>query len=139
MYFTMSLLSPLRKQRDSSFEQTWIYLTKECFVPSLIDWTWPMHDDGQQSNFDQKNFMKLSLRLRKIIIFIQTTDGNKVYVKFSSNVHAHKKLFIFILNRLTLTVYCYVTVDVEHLQYSSVWPQKVEISTKRSTGHLLCK
>ena len=35
--FVISLLSPLRKWRGPSFEQTWIPFTQECFVPSLVE------------------------------------------------------------------------------------------------------
>ena len=35
--FSISLLSPLGKGRGPSFEQTWITITQECFVPSLVE------------------------------------------------------------------------------------------------------
>ena len=35
--FTISWLSPLRKERGPSFEETWISVTQECFVPSLVE------------------------------------------------------------------------------------------------------
>ena len=35
--FAISLLSPLGKGRGSSFEQTWIPITKGCFVPCLVE------------------------------------------------------------------------------------------------------
>ena len=34
--FPFSLLSPLTKKRDPSFEQTGIPITQGCFVPSLV-------------------------------------------------------------------------------------------------------
>lgn len=35
--FVISLLSPLRKGRGYLFEQTWVSLTHECFVPCLLE------------------------------------------------------------------------------------------------------
>ena len=35
--FAISWFSPLGKWRDPSFEQTWIPITQECFVPSLVE------------------------------------------------------------------------------------------------------
>ena len=35
--FAILVLSPLEKGHSPSLEQTWILLTKECFVPSLIE------------------------------------------------------------------------------------------------------
>ena len=35
--FAISLLSPLRKGRGPSFDQTWILITQECFVPTLFE------------------------------------------------------------------------------------------------------
>ena len=35
--FSISLLSPLKKGQGPSFEKTWIQITQECFVPSLVE------------------------------------------------------------------------------------------------------
>ena len=35
--FTISLLSPLGKRRDPSFEQSCVLITQECVVPSLVE------------------------------------------------------------------------------------------------------
>ena len=38
--FAFSLSSPLVKWCGSLFEETWIPLTKECFMPSLVESAW---------------------------------------------------------------------------------------------------
>ena len=35
--FDTSLLSPLSKGSGPAFDQTWIFFSQECFVPSLVD------------------------------------------------------------------------------------------------------
>ena len=66
----------LRKGRGPSFEQTWIYFTQGCFVPSFVEngllvlekkKMWKVYDnyaddanddDEQQTNFDQKSSLE---------------------------------------------------------------------------------
>ena len=72
--FTLLLLSPLGKGHGPSFEETWIYFTQGCFVPTAkFVWNWPPgfegeeeyvkslqqdDDNGQRTNCDQKSSFK---------------------------------------------------------------------------------
>ena len=50
--FAISLLSPLEKTWDPSFEQNWILFTQRCFVPSLVEIS-PLVLEKKQFKFRQ--------------------------------------------------------------------------------------
>ena len=81
--FTIAWLSPLGKGQGHSFEQTWILITQECFMLSLIEIgqlvlekkmeMWKVYDntkkyndndnnDGQQTTLIRKSHLSLRLR-----------------------------------------------------------------------------
>ena len=84
MYFHyFVIISPWKKGRGPSFEQTWILITQECFVLSLIEIgqlvlekkmeMWKVYDntkkyndndnnDGQQTTLIRKSHLSLRLR-----------------------------------------------------------------------------
>ena len=86
----ISLLSALGKRHGPSFEQTWILVIKECFVPSLFEIapvvlekkikTWRIsndidnddNNDVQQTSFDQKSSLE------------QLPKGQKVFTNAKS-------------------------------------------------------
>ena len=71
--FAISLLSPLRKGLDPSFEQNWIPFIQGCFV---LGWNWPsasgkedenvksLQTDGRRTTGDQKSSLELSVQVR---------------------------------------------------------------------------
>ena len=77
MYFRNFIIIFPWKRMGPSFEQTWIPCTQGCFVPSLVEIgpmvlekkmkMWKVYDnndnnddDGQRTNFDKKNSVKVS-------------------------------------------------------------------------------
>ena len=83
--FPISLLSPFRKERGPSFIQTWILITRGCFVPSLVKIgllvlekkskivkfyrrTDGQTDDGRRTTGNQKSSFELSAQVSEKII-----------------------------------------------------------------------
>ena len=84
----ISLLSPLEKEHDPSFEQIWIPITQGCFLPSLVEigpvvlekmkmWKFYRRTDRQtdrrRTTGDQESSLELSAHVRLKRVFFSYT------------------------------------------------------------------